>query len=71
MKSVSFDFWGTLCVSNPKFRENQFKLLNQFDDSITFEYWVSQKNYYKKLADFGAETKGIHLDRLECELRAK
>lgn len=65
MKSVSFDFWGTLCVSNPKFRENQFKLLNQFDDSITFEYWVSQKNYYKKLADFEAETKGIHLDRLE------
>ncbi|MEI6746398.1 MAG: hypothetical protein WCL34_10580 [Methylococcaceae bacterium] len=64
MKAISLDFWGTLCVSNPAFRENQFKLLSQFDESITLEYWLSQKTYYKKLADFEAETRGGQLDRL-------
>ncbi|MEY2666508.1 MAG: Caulobacter phage CcrPW [Pseudomonadota bacterium] len=64
MKAISLDFWGTLCVSNPQFRENQFKLLRQFDHSITFDYWLSQKIYYKKLADVEAETRGGQLDRL-------
>jgi FMN phosphatase YigB (HAD superfamily) len=64
VKAISFDFWGTLCVSNSAFRENQFKLLNEFDESITLEYWLSQKTYYKRLADFEAETRGGQLDRL-------
>ena len=64
MKSISLDFWGTLCVSNPRFRENQFKLLRQFDDSITFDYWINKKIYYKKLADAQAEHRGSHIDRL-------
>lgn len=64
MKAISLDFWGTLCVSNPEFRENQFKLLNEVDESITLEYWLSQKVYYKKLADIEAETRGEQLDRL-------
>ena len=42
-KAISLDFWGTLCVSNPLFKENQFKLLNEFDESITLEYWLSKK----------------------------
>ena len=56
MKAISFDFWGTLCLSNPQFRENQFKLLGQFDDTITIDYWLTQKTYYKKLADEEAQT---------------
>jgi FMN phosphatase YigB (HAD superfamily) len=64
VKAISLDFWGTLCVSNPEFRENQFKLLNEVDESITLEYWLSQKVYYKKLADIEAETRGEQLDRL-------
>ena len=69
MKAISLDFWGTLCVSNPHFRENQFKLLCQFDDSITFDYWLTQKTYYKKLADVEAQTKGGHIDRLGINKR--
>lgn len=65
MKAVSLDFWGTLCVSNPEFRTNQFKLLNELDSSITFEYWNSQKIFYKKIADIEAETNGKQLDRFE------
>ena len=63
-KAISLDFWGTLCVSNPLFKENQFKLLNEFDESITLEYWLSKKKYYKKLADFEAENRGGQLERL-------
>ncbi len=65
MKAISFDFWGTLCLSNPQFRENQFKLLCQFDNSISVDYWLTQKTYYKKLADDEAQTRGGHIDRLE------
>lgn len=65
MKAISFDFWGTLCKSNPVFRERQFELVREYDSSITLEIWNERKAHVKALANSLAETKGIQVSRLD------
>lgn len=62
MKSISFDFWGTLMVSNPEFKKAQTKLVQEFT-SLSESRWFESKELAKKRLDQLVEKTGIHPPR--------
>lgn len=63
MKAISFDFWGTLMVSNPTFKKEQVKLAQEFT-SLNETRWLLAKNSAKKELDDLVEKTGIHPPRM-------
>ena len=62
MKAVSFDFWGTLMISNPEFKKAQSKLVQEFTN-LDEARWSETKNLAKKRLDELVEKTGIHPPR--------
>lgn len=61
-KAISFDFWGTLCVSNPAFKERQSELAHEFT-GVDKKEWLAHKARLKKEIDNFVETTGSHPER--------
>ena len=63
MKAVSFDFWGTLMVSNPDFKKAQANLAKEFFN-IDEQEFHNSKNNIKKQVDYLVESAGLQLERV-------
>lgn len=64
MRAISWDVWGTLLISNPQFKLEQYKLVKEYKD-ISWEDWNKSKTVLKKEADDIVEKHGVHLDRMD------
>lgn len=64
-KIISLDFWGTLAKSNPKFKEEQFKVARQYEPELTFVDFKARFKAIKLLTDEKVEARGIQPDRVE------
>lgn len=63
MMNISFDFWGTLCESNPNFKQQQLILAQDLFKNITIDEIKSNYKRCKSLSDTVVEEYGVHLDR--------
>lgn len=63
MKAISFDFWGTLMISNPEFKKAQSKLVREFTN-LSEAQWTKEKTQIKKELDELVEATGIHPPRM-------
>jgi FMN phosphatase YigB (HAD superfamily) len=64
-KIISLDFWDTLARSNPRFKEEQFKIARQYEPTLTL---IEFKARFKSTKDFTNETveaTGCHPHRNE------
>lgn len=60
---ISFDLWGTLIISNPKFKLNQKKLIQKLKGNIDAAKWEYELKLIKNEFNNQVESKGIHFDR--------
>ena len=65
MKAISFDFWGTLCVGNPAYKDAQLKVAQEFELGLTQTEWDSRRKKVKSHADPLAESKGEQVSLLK------
>jgi FMN phosphatase YigB (HAD superfamily) len=65
MKAISFDFWGTLCVGNPAYKDAQLKVAQEFELGLTQTEWDSRRKKVKSHADHLAESKGEQVPLLK------
>lgn len=65
-KIISLDFWGTLAKSNPKFKEEQYKIARQYSHDLSLEEFKSRFKLMKAFTDEKVETTGIHPSRNEA-----
>lgn len=65
-KVISLDFWDTLCKSNPRFKEEQFKIARQYIPGLTFEQFKDKFRAMKAFTNERVESTGIQPHRTEC-----
>ena len=61
-KLCSYDFWGTLCKSNPDFKSAQNELAKKLFN-FSEEKFQSRKTHIKQIIDSNVELYGLHYDR--------
>jgi len=62
--TVSYDFWGTLFVSNPEYKTEQAKLAAKMFN-IGAEAYLREKADKKRILDAAVESTGLHYNRLK------
>ncbi len=65
IKAISFDMWGTLLKSNPQYKIERAKIIQNLRPEYTLEYIESVFNDVKKDIDFNVEKFGLSFNSLD------